>query len=106
MPNPKIEPLRNVLALDPQDDVAWFGLGKAYMDDEDWEAAATALERCITVKESYSAAYYALAQCLHRLGKHDRAEEICEKGIMVSTRNGDAMVTKNLESLKQLLRRP
>jgi tetratricopeptide (TPR) repeat protein len=106
MPNPKIEPLKKILALDPQDDVAWFGLGKAYMEDENWEAAAEAHERCITVKESYSAAYYALAQCLHRLGKYDRAIEICEIGIVVSTRNGDAMVTKNLESLKQLVHRP
>ena len=31
MPNPRIEPLKKVLAIDPNDDVAWFGLGKAYM---------------------------------------------------------------------------
>ena len=28
MPNPRIEPLKKVLAIDPNDEVAWFGLGK------------------------------------------------------------------------------
>ena len=29
MPNPRIEPLKRVLAIDPNDDVAWFGLGES-----------------------------------------------------------------------------
>ena len=37
MPNPRIEPLKRVLAMEPDDDVAWFGLGKAYMDDANFE---------------------------------------------------------------------
>lgn len=103
MANPRIEPLKRVLALDPQDEVAWFGLGKAYMGDGSFREAAQALTSCITVKPTYSAAYYALAQSLHKLGEADRCREICEQGIAVSTQNGDAMVTKNLELLKQTL---
>lgn len=103
MPNPKIEALKKILALDSQDEVAWFGLGKAYMSDGSFEEAAEALQRCIDVKPSYSAAYYALAECLHKLGQLVRCRQVCEQGIAVSTRNGDAMVTKNLESLTRLL---
>jgi len=69
MPNPRIEPLRKVLAIDPNDDVAWFGLGKAYMEDGNFEEGAKALQQCITVKPTYSAAYYALAQSLQQLGR-------------------------------------
>ena len=54
MPNPRIEPLKRVLALEPDDDVAWFGLGKAYMEDANFEEAAKALRQCITVKPSLS----------------------------------------------------
>ena len=64
MPNPRIEPLKKVLAIDPNDEVAWFGFGKAYMEDANFEEAAKALRQCITVKPAYSAAYYALAQSL------------------------------------------
>ena len=39
MPNPRIEPLKKVLAIDPNDEVAWFGLGKAYMEDNNWQEA-------------------------------------------------------------------
>lgn len=103
MPNPRIEPLKKVLDIDPQDDVAWFGLGKAYMDDGNFDEAAKALRQCLTVKPTYSAAYYALAQSLHKLGRLDECRSICVTGIEVSTKNGDAMVTKNLEMLKGML---
>lgn len=101
MANRRIEPLKKVLAMEPTDDVAWFGLGKAYMEDENFEEAVTALESCIKVKPTYSAAYYALAQSLQKLGRIDRCRQVCEQGIEVSAKNGDAMVTKNLEALRQ-----
>ncbi|MDR4477567.1 MAG: tetratricopeptide repeat protein [Nitrospira sp.] len=103
MPNPRIEPLKRVLAMEPDDDVAWFGLGKAYMDDANFEEAAKALRQCITVKPTYSAAYYALAQSLLKLGRIDECRQISDQGMEVSTKNGDAMVTKNLEALKSSL---
>ncbi len=103
MANPRIEPLKKVLGIDPNDDVAWFGLGKAYMEDSNFEAAVQALEGCLKVKPTYSAAYYALAQSLHKLGRIEDCRLICDRGIEVSTKNGDAMVTKNLGLLKQAL---
>ena len=101
MPNPRIEPLKKVLAMDPNDDVAWFGLGKAYMEDGNFEEAAKALQQCVTVKPAYSAAYYALAQSLQKLDRIDECRMVAITGIEVSTKNGDAMVTKNLQALKQ-----
>jgi len=103
MPNPRIEPLKKVLAIDPNDDVAWFGLGKAYMDDGNFEEAAKSLRQCVTVKPTYSAAYLALAQSLQNLSRLDECRTVCAAGIDVSTKNGDAMVTKNLEALKLAL---
>ncbi len=103
MPNPRIEPLKQVLAIDPRDEVAWFGLGKAYMEDGNFEEAAKALTQCVTVKPSYSAAYFALAQSLHKVGRLDECRTVCATGIEVSTKNGDAMVTKNLQALQSSL---
>ena len=81
MANPRIEPLKKVLAIDPNDEVAWFGLGKAYMDDGNFAEAADALEHCIRVKPTYSAAYYALAQSLKNLSRLDRCREVTNQGI-------------------------
>ncbi|HJU06712.1 MAG TPA: tetratricopeptide repeat protein [Nitrospiraceae bacterium] len=103
MANPRIEPLKKVLAIDPQDEVAWFGLGKAYLEDANYDEAITALESCIRVKPTYSAAYYALAQALQKIERIDQCRDVCDRGIEVSRKNGDAMVTKNLEVLKSTL---
>ncbi|MEX5215476.1 MAG: tetratricopeptide repeat protein [Nitrospiraceae bacterium] len=103
MPNPRIEPLKKVLSIDPNDEVAWFGLGKAYMDDGNWDAAVEALENCVRVEPVYSAAYLALAQSLQKLARLDHCREVCRAGIDVSIKNGDAMVTKNLEALVQTI---
>ena len=103
MANRRIEPLKKVLAIDPNDEVAWFGLGKAYMEDENYEEAAKALQQCVIVKPTYSAAYYALAQSLHKLGRIEECRTVCATAIDVSTKNGDMMVTKNLELLTSSL---
>ncbi|MCA9470766.1 MAG: tetratricopeptide repeat protein [Nitrospirales bacterium] len=103
MANPKIEQFKKVLELDPHDETLWFGLGKAYMGDENWEEAIPALERCIEVKPAYSAAYLALAQALKNNENIQRCLEVCTKGVTVATENGDLMVIKNLEELKASL---
>ena len=103
MPNPKIEQFKKVLTMDPKDETLWFGLGKAYMGDENWEEAILALESCIEVKPTYSAAFLALAQSLQSQHHLDKCRDICTKGIEVATANGDLMVIKNLEDLRKSL---
>lgn len=103
MANPKIEQFKKVLQMDPQDETLWFGLGKAYMSDENWDEAMTALEQCIKVKPQYSAAYLALAQSLQQKQEFEKCREICTEGIAVASRNGDLLVIKNLETLQTSL---
>ena len=89
--------------MDPKDETLWFGLGKAYMGDENWSEAISALESCIDVKPTYSAAYMALAQALQKNQSLEKCREICTTGITVATENGDLMVIKNLEELQASL---
>ena len=103
MANPKIEQFKKVLKMDPQDETMWFGLGKAYMGDENWEEAISALDQCIAVKSTYSAAFFALAQSLQRKGDLDRCLKVCTDGIQVATTNRDLLVIKQLEELKKSL---
>lgn len=103
MANPRIEPLKKVLAMDPTDEVAWFGLGKAYQEDGNHQEAVAALERCLAVKPDYSAAYLALAESLRYLGQVEHCRKICDRGIEISATRGEAMVTKQLQALKQRL---
>lgn len=103
MANPKIEQFKKILKMDPKDETMWFGLGKAYMGDENWDEAIAALEQCIAVRPTYSAALYALAQSLNRHGNLERCRTVCTDGIQVATANGDLLVIKQLEELKNSL---
>ena len=106
MANPKIEQFKKVLQMDPKDETLWFGLGKAYMSEENWEEAIAALEQCIKVKPQYSAAYLALAQSLQQNQEIEKCHSMCTEGITVATGNGDLLVIKNLEELKNSLPSP
>ena len=103
MANPKIEQFKKILQLDPKDETLWFGLGKAYMGDENWVEAIPALEECIKVRPNYSAAYFALAQSLQQQKQHEKCLTICDAGITIATTNGDLLVIKNLEELRKSL---
>lgn len=104
MPDPKIEQFKKVLKMDPKDETLWFGLGKAFMGDENWAEAISALESCIEVKPTYSAAFFALAQSTQKNNQPEKCRDICAKGIEVATTNGDLMVIKNLEELRASLK--
>ena len=71
--------------------------------DENWEEAICALESCIKVKPTYSAAIFALAQCLKNNKQHDRCHEACIQVIEIARTNGDLLVIKNLEELRDSL---
>jgi cytochrome c-type biogenesis protein CcmH/NrfG len=103
MANPKIEPLKRILERDPRDEVAWFGLGKAYLKDKNYPEAIQALEQALFVQPAYSAAYWALAQALYKSQELHRCRQICLEGISVSQRQGDLMVTKQLEYFLRML---
>lgn len=93
----KIGQLQTLLDHDPNDEVALFGLGKAYLKVKNYEEAIKALERCIQVKPDYSAAYQALTVALYKAGHIDRSRQIGRKGIDVANANGDLMVSKQLQ---------
>ena len=103
MANPKIEQFKKILQLDPKDETLWFGLGKAYMGDNNWTEAIPALEQCIQVRPNYSAAYFALAQSLQQQEQFEKCRSVCVEGIAVATTNGDLLVIKNLEELSNSL---
>ena len=103
MANPRIEQLKKLVLMDPNDDVALFGLGKFLMEEGSFAEAAQYLEQCVKVKPDYSAAYLALAESLLKVDKKDRAREVCQQGHAVSLKKGDLQVTKKIEALQATL---
>src|SRR5207247_7395135 len=89
MANPKIEGLKKIIQIDPNDEVAYFGLGKALMDEGQFAEAARYLEQCVKVKPSYSAAYLALVESLLKIGQKDKAKQFAQEGHAVSVKRSE-----------------
>jgi Tfp pilus assembly protein PilF len=104
MANPRIEGLKKVIQIDPNDEVAYFGLGKAFMDEGQFAEAAEYLEKCVKLKPSYSAAYLALVESLIKTDQKDRARQFLAEGHAASLKGGDMQVTKKLEAIQQTLK--
>ncbi len=94
---------RQVLDFDPEDPVAWFGLGKSLSTLERWEEAAEALERATEVDGKNAAAFLARGKALERLGRDADALDVYRAGMEVASRRGDLMPLKEMESRVLLL---
>jgi tetratricopeptide (TPR) repeat protein len=93
----RIDLFRQVLALDTQDVVANFGLGKIYLDLERYAEAVPHFQRAVAGKANYSMAYNHLGTCLVKLGRSREAERTFRKGIEAATLKGDFIPKRDME---------
>jgi tetratricopeptide (TPR) repeat protein len=94
---------KEVLEIDPDDPVATFGLGKAYIQLNQFADAVPHLRHATEVQKDYSAAYLELGKCHQALGDTAAASEAYREGIRVASRKGDLMPLREMERrLKEL----
>ncbi|MEZ4575029.1 MAG: glycine cleavage T C-terminal barrel domain-containing protein [Vampirovibrionales bacterium] len=78
-----------VLALDPDDLVAGYGLGSLYLARGAFEQAVACLSHNIEVDAGHSVSYLALGQAYEGMGNSQKAEAVYEAGVAVASRRGD-----------------
>ncbi|MCH7909982.1 MAG: tetratricopeptide repeat protein [Candidatus Hydrogenedentes bacterium] len=93
----KIGMFEEVLEIDPDDPVATFGLGKAYVQLGQYENAIPPLQRATEVQKDFSAAYLDLGKCHEFLGHAPEALAAYREGIAVASRKGDLMPLREME---------
>lgn len=93
----RIGMFQEVLEFDPDDPLATFGMGAAYMQLNDYEKAIPHLEHATRVNKDYSAAYLNLGKCHEFLGHTEEARAVYRTGIEVATRKGDLMPLREME---------
>lgn len=89
--NEKISMFCQVLDMDPDDEMANYGLGNAYVDLKRFDQALAPLEKVLAVNPDYSVAYLALGRAFIGCRQLQKARETLEKGIEVASRKGDQM---------------
>lgn len=93
----RIGMFEEVLEIDPDDAVATFGLGKAYIQLNQFEDALPHLRRAVEIQPDYSAAWLDYAKCHEFLGHSEEAIGAYREGIRVASRKGDLMPLREME---------
>lgn len=102
----KIGMFEEVLAMDPEDTLATYGLGNIYTELKRYDEAILLLERAIQQDSKYTVAYLALGKALEGVNNPVQAQMIYETGIAVAAKRGDLMplneMQRRLDALKAL----
>lgn len=93
----KLEQLKQLAALDPEDPVVFFGLGSEYLRRGEYPEAAAAFRRTLELKPDYSAAHRELGKALEKLGQRPAALEAYRKGREVAQQKGDLQTAREIE---------
>lgn len=95
---------KQVLEIDPQDQVANFGLGSIYLETGRYEEGLEPLKTVIEAHRDYSAAYLLLGKTWEKLSNREEAIEIYKQGIAAASKKGDLMPLKDMQNrMNQLL---
>jgi tetratricopeptide (TPR) repeat protein len=103
MPENRVDILKNLVAQNPSDSFARYGLAMAYASAGDYAPAVEEYRKLIDLNPKYVAAYYHGGQALEKLGRTDEARDVYRRGIAISTEVGDQHARSELEAVLDLL---
>ena len=92
-----------MLALDPKNMLALYGVAMEYKNRGDFERAAKSFEDVILTNPTYAAAYFHGGQTYEQLGQIEQARDTYERGIAMTSRTGDAHTRAELQGALDML---
>ncbi len=99
----RIEALTQMLAQDPANTFARYGLAMAHLGEDRPEDAWREFQALLGKNPDYAAAYFHGGRALETLGRLDEARAIYEQGIAVTTRIGDGHTRSELQAALDIL---
>jgi tetratricopeptide (TPR) repeat protein len=103
MTNNRLDILRGMVASNPTDSFARYGLAMECMKTGALQEAVEQFRKLLELNARYPAAYYHGGQALEKLGKIDEARELYQKGIEITTAMGDFHTRSELQAALDLL---
>ena len=91
------EMFRQVLALDPEDEMAHLGLGDIYLQRKNFPQAIAHLNKVLDKNPKYSKAYLVLGKALKQSGDLSQARDVFQKGIDIAAGRGDFMPANEMQ---------
>lgn len=95
--------LKEILAQNPQDAFARYGLAMEYSHSGQVEAALREFDALLTAHPDYTAGYFMAAQMLAREGREEEARKRLRDGITAAQRTGNQHARSEMEGMLQEL---
>ncbi|MGA2325170.1 MAG: tetratricopeptide repeat protein [Bryobacteraceae bacterium] len=99
----RLEALRNILAQDPDNRLARYGLAMEYVKAGRLEQALDEYRALVSSHPDYAYAYFHAGQALERLGRLEDARQMYTRGVEAAIRGGDAHARSELQAALDLL---
>lgn len=103
MMNERLELLRKILAQDPKNTLARYGLAMEYGKSGCLEDAVTEYRELIAHNPDYAYAYFQGGQALERLGRIEEARAMYQQGVEAASRIGDQHARSEIQAALDLL---
>jgi tetratricopeptide (TPR) repeat protein len=94
----RIEMFKQVLAIDPEDQLANYGMGNLLVDIDEFTDAVPHLRKAVELKPTHTAAYLALGKALEGAKQSTEASEVYKRGIEIAAQRGDMTPLKEMRS--------
>lgn len=98
-----IDNLERMLSQGNDTPMVRFGLGKAYLDQGQYEPASAHLRRAVELQPDYSAAWKLLGKALGQAGQKEAAAAAYTQGIAVAEAKGDIQAAKEMKVFRKRL---
>lgn len=95
----KIAMLREILAQNPNDAFARYGLAMEQANQGDAEAALAGFSELTTLHPDYTAGYQMSAQLLIKAGRSNEALQRLESGIAAARRTGNTLALNEMSNM-------
>jgi tetratricopeptide (TPR) repeat protein len=98
-----MEVLKNMLAQNPRDSFARYGLAMEHVINGELEEAVVEFRNLLDYNPDYAAAYFHGGQALEKLGRVEDARAMYQKGIETTSRTGDQHTRSELQGALDML---
>ncbi len=101
----KIERLKEILALDPKNSFARYGIAMEWVSRGETAAALSEFETLLAIAPDYTPGYFMAAQTLAGAGRKPEAMERLKTGIACAARDGNSHALSEMQTMLDELER-
>jgi predicted Zn-dependent protease len=91
--------LKEILAQNPNDAFARYGLAMELANQGNTEAALSEFQQLTTANPDYTAGYQMSAQLLLKTGRNDEARQRLEAGVAAAQRTGNRLALNEMSAM-------